>query len=391
MLYSTPALPLSESRNEPWDHNIALLSVIVLCYNYGKYIREALQSIRTETFRDYELIILDDGSTDPLTVNVLAELRKEGIRVETQTHAGQARALNRGISEARGKYVCCLSADDTLEPTYFEKCIILLESNPGVTFAYSLVRTFGSEQRIGVTQPYDFRLLLKYNHVCGSAVFRKDSWKIVGGFDESMSAYEDWDFWIRLGKRGLRGKLIPEPLFNWRRHPETFGLRADQRRPELVAKIKANHSDLFLDTRAIYKIQWNYHDIRVPNPFINLASGDQYTHSSGDTLLVIADTSGLARRTLDFLSKRSKSVSIISVITSAGSDDKIRGISNVSYSLARLLDAHYWCDFIINLITTRSIHTVLICESKLGNELSKSIRKETQAVIMDATELDRNS
>jgi len=392
LLYAPQTLPIYESRNEPWDHNTPLLSVIVLCYNYGKYIRQALQSIRAQTLQDYELLIIDDGSTDPLTIDVLNNLRDEGVRIQTQEHGGPARAINFGISLARGKYVCCLSADDTIDPTYAEECVVLLESNLGLSFAYSLVQTFGSEQRIGVTEPFDLRLLLKYNHVCGSAVFLRDSWKSVGGFDESMSAYEDWDFWIRLGKAGLRGKLIPEPLFHWRRHPETFGIRVDKKRPALLAKIRTNHSDLFTDPGIIDIIQKNYRDCHVSNPFINLASAEQYAQPSGLAVLIISDTSDVTRKMIDFLAKlRSKEVCLISAITGVGSlAGEIRSVSDVNYNLTRFLEPYHWRDFIINLITTRSIHTVLICNSKLGYELSQIIRAYSSATIMDALELEES-
>jgi GT2 family glycosyltransferase len=164
------------------------------------------------------MVVVDDGSTEEQTLRVLEELENEGISVVRQKNSGPAHAMNHGISMTHGKYVCCISADDTLEPTYFEKCLCLMESNPAIAFAYPLMRTFGNESRIGLTEPFNLRKLLEYDHVCGSAVFRRDAWQAVDGFDPSMRGYEDWEFWIRLGKSGFRGRQIPEVLLNYRRH-----------------------------------------------------------------------------------------------------------------------------------------------------------------------------
>jgi len=384
------SIPVSQLQNENWRKGTHLISVIIPCYNYGEYLRDALESIRAQTIQDFEVIVVDDGSTDELTLDVLNGMRQEGVRVRTQEHSGPAQTLNSGISQARGKYVCCLSADDTIEPTYLEKCVVLLESNPGISFAYSLVKTFGLERRVGLTRPFDLRLLLAYNHVCGSAVFLRDAWKAVGGFDTAMPAYEDWDFWIRLGESGFRGKLIPEPLFNWRRHPQAFGTIVDKKRPELLAKMRSNHADLFSDLERIESIQKNYRDYRVLNPFLNLASEEQYFQFSRPVgLVLVSEPPHLPDRVYDSLSElREKGATLISVITGGSSElsPKLHTVSSSTYNLATFLEQYYWRDFVINLIRTRAIQFTLICNSKLGYELSPLIKTKTSCTIVDTIE-----
>jgi glycosyltransferase involved in cell wall biosynthesis len=383
--------PVVESLVELWPRDKSLLSVIVPCYNYGAYIREALKSLRSQTFEGFETIVVDDGSIDSVTLQVLEEFEREGIRILRQEHSGPARALNLGVSAASGKYICCLSADDTVEPTYFEKCLCLLESNPGVSFAYSYVRAFGYEDRVGVTKPFSLRLLLAYNHVCGSAVVRRKAWQTVGGFDPTMPAYEDWDFWIRLGKAGLRGRLVPESLFNWRRHRDTFGSRVDEKRPELLARIRCNHAELFSHPKRIEAIQHSYRDYRVSNPFANLSSKSLYLGWGEPLGLIITSQSPPAstRPALhDFLRdiKSQMDSRFLSVLTTRNSqkwDKELREISQEVYNLTSFLDAYCWLDFVINLITTRRIRFVLILSSKVGYDWLERIKEQCSASVID--------
>jgi glycosyltransferase involved in cell wall biosynthesis len=379
-------LTIVESNVEKWQDK-PLLSVIVACYNYGQYIRDALQSATSQTFRDYEIVVVDDGSTDDLTLRTLNELAHEGVKVLRQEHSGPAAALNCGISVAAGKYVCCLGADDTIEPTYFEKCLALLESNPGITFAYSLLKTFGTEQRIGVTKPFDLRLLLAYNHVAGSSVFLRAAWTAVGGFDSSMPAYVDWDFWIKLGENGYRGRLIPEPLFNWRRHPRTLGRSIDERKPELVARIRAKHADLYSNPDRIEEIQQQYRDFHVTNPFINLAAPNQYTQLKEPTWLVII-TEPPQPEVLSLLSElREHEVDLISIATCSNLsvlDRQTYIVSTLTYDLSAFLEQHYWLNFIINLISTRMIQFVLLYGSAARHEWAAEIKKRFPSAMFNS-------
>ena len=139
------------------------------------------------------------------------------ISVIRQENQG-APARNTGMRAARGLYVCCLDADDTMEPTYLEKCVLLMEGNAGVSLAYSWLRVTGAEERVWKSESLDLDRLRYYNHVSISAVFRREIGLEDGGFCAAMrEGYEDWEFWLRLGARGYRGEVIPEMLVNYRR------------------------------------------------------------------------------------------------------------------------------------------------------------------------------
>jgi len=379
-----------QTKLEPWDSSKPILSVVIPCYNYGRYIRETLESLRSQTFIDFETIVVDDGSDEELTLQILNDLRHEGVQVLQQEKVNAAAALNLGIGTARGRYVCRLDADDTIEPTYLEKSMCLLESNPGVAFVYSSVKTFGDEKRIWITEPFDLRLLLEYNYICAGAVFRRSIWEAVDGFDQTMDGYEDWDFWLKVGKAGFRGKFIPETLFNYRRHGTTLNIRSDRRYMKLITHIRANHSELYSHVERITEIQRNYRDIRAFKPFINLSSKSQYGNlgEKEDAILVL----GLNAKLKELIEysirlRLRKTIHFVLVATSHATFERHAPTSNGSnqscYCLDQFLDPSCWLDFVINLINTRSARIVLISNSALDYEWTQAIKTRTSAFIVN--------
>lgn len=382
-------IPWLNSISEPWDKSKALLSVIIPCHNYGRFIEDALRSLRSQTWQNFEIIIIDDGSTENETLQVLRRLRDDGVSVLRQEDVGPAQARNVGVSQANGKHICCLDADDTVEPTYFEKCVSLLESNPGVSFAYSLVRLFEDQQEIWQTQPFNLRLLLEYNHVCVGAVFSKQSWEKSGGFDPAMRGYEDWDFWIRMGKAGFRGQLIPEPLYNHRRHRGSFGQRAEQKRAALMSRIRENHSDLLSDPKRIDTIEKGYRNRRVPDAFLNMRSPRDY-RSDELTCLVLTSwkhaggAEAILRALLHGLKARGWNFVLVSTDDDPGDvDERLLVISEETYCLANFLDQGYWLSFATNLAYTRRAQLILISNSKLAYEWTPKLRADGSIPIIE--------
>lgn len=197
------------------------VSVVIPCFNYAPYLPEAVHSVLAQTFADFELLIVDDGSTDDsrAVAETLAAGHPDRIRVIAQEHAGQpAIARNRGIAEARGAYILCLDADDKIAPTMLERCVALLDAEPGIAIAYTDRRDFDGVEQIVQAGEYDFSRLRFANHLSYCALFRRGVWEAVGGYRTNVKGCEDWDFWVAAGARGFFGKRIPEPLFWYRRH-----------------------------------------------------------------------------------------------------------------------------------------------------------------------------
>jgi glycosyltransferase involved in cell wall biosynthesis len=204
------------------------ISVVIPCYNLGRYLNEAVDSVFAQTCDDFEIVIVNDGSTDFETNELLRDYRRPKTRVVTTENRGLAAARNLGIGVATGLYICALDADDVLVPTYFEKASRILDSNPALAFVSTWLETFGDENWIWKQHRCDLATLLAECTVCTAALVRLSSLHAVGGYDELMpqQGYEDWDLWITLVERGFQGTIIPEVLFRYRRRANSMSLVA---------------------------------------------------------------------------------------------------------------------------------------------------------------------
>lgn len=256
-----------------------LVSVVIPCFNYGQYVVEAIDSCINSTFENIEIIVVNDCSTDPYTIDVLSRLNKPKTRViHHLENKGLPTARNTGIKEAKGKYILPLDADDTIEPTFIEKTVHVLETNPRLGFVSTGRRHFGNQNSTHIPPQYNFYKLLFQNLCSVTSLFRKKAWEDVGGFNEEMTlGYEDWDFWISLGEKGWFGYRIPEILFNYRKHGKSMITDARKKHKYLVNQIRKNHPQLYTQKRLAKikriwepKRQGNWREKRKPVRFNRL-------------------------------------------------------------------------------------------------------------------------
>ena len=195
------------------------VSVIVPCFDLGQYLDDAVSSVLRQTFQGFEILIVDDGSTDAVTQAALAGYSRPKTRVIRAEHTGLAAARNLGISHATGRYLCALDADDTLEPSFLEKMVRVLDGDESLTFSSCWLRTFGDERWEWKPERCDLPTLLWEDTVLTAALVRRDAVVAAGGYDTNMPEQgdEDWDLWLTLVERGHRGAILPEILFNYRR------------------------------------------------------------------------------------------------------------------------------------------------------------------------------
>ena len=208
-----------------WRRDCPLVSIVIPCFNYGGFVEQAIRSALNQTFPDIEVIVVEGGSTDASTVAEVRRIESLGLP-RTQFHYRSGRHLagdnrNFGIALARGRYVCCLDADDLLDPIYIEVAVFLAE-----VFGYDLVhpsaQCFGDSDVRWLVTDASFPQILSENRVSTVALFRRGAWAHVGGIRDwgagSEYIYEDWDFWIRLLGHGFRARSIREPLMLYRVH-----------------------------------------------------------------------------------------------------------------------------------------------------------------------------
>lgn len=193
------------------------ISVVIPCYNHGAYLPDTLESLWAQTFTDFEVVIINDGSTDRNTIDFLDKLQDERVRVIHTPNRGVSAARNVGIRESRGRYILPLDSDDKISPTYMKLAVSVLDASPDVAVVYCERVLFGEKEGMEPLPPFDSERLLFDNCIYPAAFFRKQDWHLVGGYCESMIyGWEDWDFWISLSELKKQVVKIPEPLFHYR-------------------------------------------------------------------------------------------------------------------------------------------------------------------------------
>jgi glycosyltransferase involved in cell wall biosynthesis len=193
-----------------------LISIVIACYNQGIYLMDALNSAISQIYKNTEIIIVNDGSTDEYTVDLLKNLKKKGLRIIDQANQGPSGARNTGIKNSKGEYILPLDADNKLDPNFLMKTYKYLE-NDKIGIVYVWMKCFGESEEIRKWPEYDFKKLLLNNYIETSSLFRKKDWEAVGGFKKmKYFGIEDWDFFMSISELGLKGVCIKELLSNYR-------------------------------------------------------------------------------------------------------------------------------------------------------------------------------
>ncbi|MDP1747470.1 MAG: glycosyltransferase family A protein [Bacteroidota bacterium] len=194
-----------------------IISIIIPCFNHGQYLRDAIESIPKD-ISGIEIIIINDGSTEPLTVDILSKLAAEGYTVLNQLNQGLGKSRNNGIKAANGKYILPLDADNKLFRVYFEKGIEYLKLHPEISVLYADAVYFGDKAGKVSVPDFNLQQLITGNYIDACAIFRKSAWEAVGGYDEQMPfmGVEDWEFWLNLSFHGFKFHHFAEPGFYYR-------------------------------------------------------------------------------------------------------------------------------------------------------------------------------
>jgi glycosyltransferase involved in cell wall biosynthesis len=196
------------------------VSVIVPCHNGGRFLDELLASLRAQTFQDFEVIIVNNGSTENATLEKLKEV-ESAVRVVHQENRYLPGARNTGFREARAEFVLPLDCDDRLEPTFLAEALAAIRETPrDVGFVFTHMRLSGALDGVFTTHCNRFDQLF-LNHIAYCLLVRKSAWQTIGGYDERMrDGTEDWDFNIGLIQAGYRWIEIAKPLFIYAVRPD---------------------------------------------------------------------------------------------------------------------------------------------------------------------------
>lgn len=194
-----------------------LFSVIIPCFNLGKYLPECILSVQKQEYKNFELIIVDDGSTDVSTINYLKSLEQENMQIHFQKNMGVSAARNYGASFSKGDYLLFLDADDKIAPDYFRLAFEYLQKGNDPEYIYCDLLEFegGDAYRSVGDLTLKAVLLHAVTHVSG--IIKRSLWERSGGFDtDFVNGWEDWDFLIRITASGIRCYKIPGAMLLYR-------------------------------------------------------------------------------------------------------------------------------------------------------------------------------
>ena len=199
--------------------NTPLVSVVVPCYNDGQYLSEALQSVFNQTYKNWECIIVNDGSTDNST-----EIAKKWLSIDSRfsyieiENSGVCKARNVGIDRAKGDYILPLDADDKISKDYLYLGIKAFLDNNALYVVYSEAEFFGNKKGLLKLKEFSLENLARNNMIFCSAFFRREDCLSIGKYDLNLrDGLEDWEFWINLLKEGGKVHKIPKVCFYYRK------------------------------------------------------------------------------------------------------------------------------------------------------------------------------
>jgi hypothetical protein len=251
-----PPRPLVETTRTPAAEAgpVPDVSVIVTVHNYGRFVRDALESALASEDVTIELVIVDDASSDgsPRVVRTfMDELPGAAITlVEQRVNTGVQRARNLAFSLARAPLAFVLDADNAVYPLAIAKLREALEADPAAGFAYGLMERFNEDRSLGLmnTSAWDPALLAQEPYIDAMALVRLDGWRQVGGYVTEQSlelGWEDYDLWLSFAMAGFHGAYVREIVGRYRVHGVSSLTMTTLDTHELMAKLRERHGPFF--------------------------------------------------------------------------------------------------------------------------------------------------
>lgn len=222
---------------------IPRVAVVIPCFNYGRFIEETVASVQRQ--EPCEIVVVDDGSDDQSTLQVLRRLADSGIQVLRHENRGLSEARMTGVRATSAAYVHVLDADDLLAPGAITALADVLDARPDLAAAWGHYQTFGANScRFPCAPSLDPWRITYIDEIPATAMVRRDAIACSGGWSMG-SGYEDWDFWMNLAELGYTGTGLGEVTLLYRVHHASMYSRSRERHGEIFDRIRGRHPDLF--------------------------------------------------------------------------------------------------------------------------------------------------
>lgn len=228
------------------------VAVIIPCFNDGATLLEAVRSAQTQSRID-ELIVIDDGSTDPATLRVFAALEAEGVTVVHKGNGGPGAARMRGVRESQADYILALDADDRLLPGVLAELAEVLDRADDLAVVWGDYQLFGEcsyrQQTASVLDPWQ---ITYQNDLPASTMIRRSALLAAGGWAES-GGFEDWSLWMSLAERSESGRRMEIVVYEYRRHGPRMSAKDASGYGDVHALLYSRHRALFANRRAAWR------------------------------------------------------------------------------------------------------------------------------------------
>ena len=376
-----------------------IISIITPFYNDGKYIRQCVNSVLTQTFPNFELLIIDDGSKDEESLRELEKVTKLDSRIKVFHKQNEGLAATRDYGALRSskssKYLCFLDSDDLIEPTYLECLYFTLETNAKATWAYTDSVGFEGNEYTW-NKYFDSNRMKKINDLIATSLIRKKDFEKVNGYElREKSINEDWNFWLKLIAKEKFPVRVNFYGFWYRRKVNSGELqKATQNKKRAMEIINNTAKKIKKKVKAIQYPIYNYDWDIIKDEFKDVPKLKQKDNNKINILMIIPwmIMGGADRFNLDLISRLDKSKYDITIISTEPAINIYRQSFEqyaTVYDLTTFLDQKYWPAFINYIIQKNNINLILNTNSELGYSLLPYIKaKHPQISIIDYVHME---
>ena len=361
-----------------YEENRIVISVIIPFYNSKKYIEQTIISVLNQTFPYFEILIIDDGSTDKESLEKLEEVRKldSRIKIYHKNNEGLASTRDYGAKKASeaSKYLMFLDDDDLIEPTFLECAYWTLETNREATWAYTDSVGFQTQEYTW-NKYFNSEKLKKENELISEALIRKEDFFIVNGYNlKEKGVNEDWNFWLKL----LSKDKYPVHMSfyaQWYRRKETGELKKSKdNRKRSLEIINETAKNLNKEVKAIQYPKYDYNYEIIKDKFEGIIIPKKIEEKNKINLLFIIPwmiVGGADFFNLNLVKGLNKDKYNITIITTEPNKNVLRqrfeeNDNVIVYDLTSFLDQKYWIAFINYIIEKENINLIMNSNSKFG-------------------------
>lgn len=236
----------------PSRYDRGTVAIVIPCFNAGEFLDETVESALAQTYEPIQIVLVDDGSTDPGTLRTIQRWEQHAaVHVLHQANAGLSAARNAGVGACDAEYFLPLDADDLISPTYVQEAVAMMEADPSLGIVYSRAELFGSVEGEWKLPPFTLEGVLTENCIFATSLFRRADWERAGGYDPTMRfGREDHDFILKILSLGRTVHRLDKVHFRYRQHAGSMNraLSAEESRERLIAA----YAQLFRNNQTLY-------------------------------------------------------------------------------------------------------------------------------------------